>query len=172
MARYSALQCHSKYYSLRNMFPTMTVNYPTYAVHVWRWLVPDHRDAAFECHSCCAPGSVHPPPSARTVWIMRRSGGEGCVKWSWERQWTNTLSPQASGPGTIEGTHTHTHTHIQSCAHMQIPTNGWFWSKHLAPLIPTMPWATWPTSLPWWPLWSWWLDIGGPHLQTFSQCHH
>lgn len=65
-------------------------------------------------------------------------GGEGCVKWSGEKQRSNTHSPQASGPGTIGSIHTH--THVQSCARMQ---------THLAPLMPTVPWATWPTSLPW-----------------------
>lgn len=48
---------------------------------------------------------------------------------------------------------------------------GWFWSKHLTPIIPTAPWASWPTSLACWPWWPGWLDIRSPHLQTFSQCH-
>lgn len=48
---------------------------------------------------------------------------------------------------------------------------GWFWRKHLTPIIPTVPWAAWPTSLACWPRWPGWLDIRSPHLQTFSQCH-
>lgn len=48
---------------------------------------------------------------------------------------------------------------------------GWFWGKHLTPIIPTVPWAAWPTSLACWPWWPGWLDIRSPHLQTFSQCH-
>lgn len=59
----------------------------------------------------CTRKCRSPPARTVTVWIMWRSGrGEGCAKWSSEEQRPNTLCPQASGPGTTEGTHTHTQT--------------------------------------------------------------
>lgn len=85
-----------------------------------------------------------PPPAVRAVWIMSEGGGERVVLSRVGKSCgQHTLSPQASSPGTNGGTHTHTDSNL-----LRIPTDGRFWPKRLAPLIPTVPGASWPTSLP------------------------
>lgn len=114
--------------------PTRTVSYPAHVVHVWPWLVLDLRDV----HTALDTVVVHQEVSTLLLlpglWLCGLYGGRGwgggggggggagvgggdCVKWSLEEQRPNTLSPQASGQGTIEGIHahstscTHPHTH-------------------------------------------------------------
>lgn len=159
-AHYFALPCHAKCYLVRyvshkdSKIPNLCC--------VWHWLALKHMDVAIEGYICCAPGCACSPPPARTVWIMRRSG---------ERVVLIAPSKYTFPSGESSKVTTLGHRDAHTFELLQITINGWFWNKHLAPLIPILPWATWPTSLPWWPFWPWWSDIGGPHLQTFSQCH-